>query len=55
MQNPIVANYYKTGSKHLVIIEGLGPNKKPIAKQYCSGKREAREIAKKHNATPWNF
>ena len=48
------AHYFKFGSKHQVLIT---PTCQPINGDMftVSGKKEAREIAKINNATPWNF
>lgn len=47
------AHYFGCGkSKQVIIAEGV----KPIGQAFkVSGKKEAREIAAKHNAQPWNF
>lgn len=44
------AHYFN--NKTVVIANGPAPVGQTIK---VSGKREAREIAKKHNAQPWNF
>lgn len=44
------ANYFN--NKTVVIAEGP----RPVGQTFkVSGKKEAREIAAKHNAQPWNF
>ena len=45
------ANYYKAGKKHYLEIGEAGRGKV----HEVSGKREARTLAKKLGATPYNF
>jgi ribosomal protein L7Ae-like RNA K-turn-binding protein len=47
------AHYFSTRANKLVIISNDTHPQGITIK--VSGKKEAREVAKKHNATPWNF
>jgi hypothetical protein len=51
--NAMYAHYFKTKAGHFIIIsEDMSPNGIQIL---CSSKKEARSIAKSHNAICWNF
>lgn len=45
-----------TATKNRKIVEIHAPHRPLTGTVYnVSGKKEARQIAKQHNATPWNF
>ena len=47
------AHYFKAGKKHeLIISTGYSPTGETLQ---VSGKKEAKQLAKKLNAQPWNF
>jgi len=55
----VLAAEYTVGSKRypptLCINRIAGGQRSNVASFNVSGKREARQIAKQHGATPWNF
>ena len=53
IDNMKTAHYFSTRANKLVIISNDTHPQGITIK--VSGKKEAREVAKKHNATPWNF
>ena len=49
------AHYFKSGKTHELMITDT-PRVNPFSKKIVvSGKREARQYAKEHNAKPYNF
>ena len=54
MKQQLYAHYFKNGKEHIVIIT---PNQQPVEGQFVkvAGKREARIVARIHNAICWNF
>ena len=55
----VLAAEYTTGSKRypptLYINQITDGRRSNVAAYNVSGKREARQLAKQHGATPWNF
>lgn len=59
MAEAILAAEYTTGSKRypptLYINQITDGRRSNVVAYNVSGKREARQLAKQHGATPWNF
>ncbi|QGH73639.1 MAG: hypothetical protein [Podoviridae sp. ctpVR23] len=49
------AHYIATPSRKLVVISRDIQGRDHVLTVEVSGKREARQVAAKHSATPWNF
>lgn len=59
MSDTVLAAEYTTGSKRypptLYINQITNGRRSNVVAYNVSGKREARQLAKQHGATPWNF
>lgn len=59
MTDTVLAAEYTTGSKRypptLYINQITGGRRSNVVAYNVTGKREARQLAKQHGATPWNF
>jgi len=59
MSDNVLAAEYTTGSKRYpptLYINRIADGRRSNVVAYnVSGKREARQLAKQHGATPWNF